>query len=289
MELPTKLYHYTSQQGLLGILESKKLWMTNILYLNDSTEFVYTLELVKLELKKLRDKFKNLRRRRALIPDDEPMTITEQIYYACDGFDEICSFNVKTAGYNTYVFSLSQKLDDLNQWRGYCPDGGYSIEFDSNKLLAIINSYENVEVLKLLKCIYDKISIEKEIKSLLNSIQTSLKYDDPHYEDIGGDIYLKAIDISPSIKHKSFKSEQEYRIVYQCNECKKKYRKGKSMVIPYIELSLLDLKEELPISKIIVGPTPHPELSKYSIESLLESKGYKYINVESSKIPYRSW
>ena len=45
------IYSYTSQKGLLGILQSKKLWMTNILYLNDSSEFTHTLDLVKAELK----------------------------------------------------------------------------------------------------------------------------------------------------------------------------------------------------------------------------------------------
>ena len=45
-ELPPRLYHYTSQEGLLGILSSKTLWATRIQYLNDSTEFAYTLALL---------------------------------------------------------------------------------------------------------------------------------------------------------------------------------------------------------------------------------------------------
>ena len=44
METPEYLYHYTSQKGILGILQTNKLWMTNILYLNDSSEFTYTLD-----------------------------------------------------------------------------------------------------------------------------------------------------------------------------------------------------------------------------------------------------
>src|SRR6266568_442547 len=42
-----RLYHYTSQEGLLGILSSKTLWATRIQSLNDSTEFAYTLALLK--------------------------------------------------------------------------------------------------------------------------------------------------------------------------------------------------------------------------------------------------
>lgn len=33
------LYHYTSLSGLKGIVETGKIWATNILYLNDSEEF----------------------------------------------------------------------------------------------------------------------------------------------------------------------------------------------------------------------------------------------------------
>lgn len=33
------LYHYTDQNGLCGIIVSKKVWATNIYYLNDSEEF----------------------------------------------------------------------------------------------------------------------------------------------------------------------------------------------------------------------------------------------------------
>jgi|WetSurMetagenome_2_1015567.scaffolds.fasta_scaffold1664213_1 hypothetical protein len=34
-------YHYTSQRGLLGIMKEKKIWATNIRYLNDESEFDY--------------------------------------------------------------------------------------------------------------------------------------------------------------------------------------------------------------------------------------------------------
>lgn len=60
------------------------------------------------------------------------------------------------------------------------------------------------------------------------------------------------------------------------------------MVIPYIEFSPVDENGKLPISKIIVGPTPHKELSRLSIYNLLRSKRYD-MEVEISKIPYRSW
>jgi hypothetical protein len=42
---PKRLFHYTSQAGLLGIITSNVLWATNVLYLNDSSELAYGLSI----------------------------------------------------------------------------------------------------------------------------------------------------------------------------------------------------------------------------------------------------
>jgi hypothetical protein len=44
------LYHYTTQEGLLGILESKSLRATWIHYLNDSREFWHAFEVAKEQI-----------------------------------------------------------------------------------------------------------------------------------------------------------------------------------------------------------------------------------------------
>ena len=36
------LYHYTTPEGLLGILKNKELWYSHIDYLNDESEIKYT-------------------------------------------------------------------------------------------------------------------------------------------------------------------------------------------------------------------------------------------------------
>ena len=40
------LYHYTSLQGLMGIIESRKLRASDVRYMNDSTELTYALNLL---------------------------------------------------------------------------------------------------------------------------------------------------------------------------------------------------------------------------------------------------
>jgi hypothetical protein len=40
-----KLYHYTNQSGLIGIITNRETWATHIRYLNDSAEFEYAVDL----------------------------------------------------------------------------------------------------------------------------------------------------------------------------------------------------------------------------------------------------
>lgn len=49
---PKMLFHYTTQNGLLGIIKDKSLWLSDNRYLNDITEYNLAIDLVKSELKK---------------------------------------------------------------------------------------------------------------------------------------------------------------------------------------------------------------------------------------------
>lgn len=44
---PDSLFHYTTIDGLLGIVQSKTLWASQIQYLNDSVEFYWALNLTR--------------------------------------------------------------------------------------------------------------------------------------------------------------------------------------------------------------------------------------------------
>ena len=75
------------------------------------------------------------------------------------------------------------------------------------------------------------------------------------------------------------------------------------MLIPFFEIKLTEDQDDLlGIEDIWIGPTPHPILSQYSVESALvtnkvkgdfrtfltnEKVGIPYIHI--SDIPYRAW
>src|ERR1035437_8040735 len=105
MITPKYLYHYTSQKGLFGILQTNKLWMTNILYLNDSSEFTHTLDLVKSELENRKVTLPK-RRLRGLLNDEE-IDLDENKYRLYDVIEEFFNVIPNETGRDSYVFSLS--------------------------------------------------------------------------------------------------------------------------------------------------------------------------------------
>jgi hypothetical protein len=286
------LYHYTSQKGLLGILQTNKLWMTNILYLNDSSEFTQPMNFLETE------RINNFLMSRGMTVS--PYNSNEQ-----------SKKNIYLKGKSIFVVSFSGKGDDLSQWRGYCSNsGGFCIEFDKEKLFDIVKKKERFEIGECLYMTHEKMREELNNSSKNSSDQIIEKYllMDPNHIDVGDifgekkrllsnidytskadNILNEMIDKCPFWKDDSFKDEKEYRIIYRYEGKDIKFDEGKSMIIPHIEFSPVDDDTKLPISKIWVGPTPHPELSKLSVESLLKSEKYEGVEVEISTVPYRSW
>lgn len=67
-----------------------------------------------------------------------------------------------------------------------------------------------------------------------------------------------------------------------------RFREGLSMLIPFLEVPMPGGKE-MPIREIIIGPTPHKELSRNSLVQFLKSKSLGDVEVKFSEIPFRNW
>jgi hypothetical protein len=107
--IPEKsLCHYTSATGLIGILESKQLYATDVRFLNDSQELLYAVDLAKQYLtnQPLQSK------------DDERKAFADFALKLLDTKDNL----VVILGTPTFVASFSEENDLLSQWRGYCPN-----------------------------------------------------------------------------------------------------------------------------------------------------------------------
>jgi hypothetical protein len=287
------IYHYTSLEGFLGIIESKSIWATNILYLNDASELNYSGDLLREQLLL---QYPILIKRNPGIGDMLCGEFsTEDLLFKI--MLEVIDNRTVTDHIGFFVCSFSDEMDLLSQWRGYCPKGiGFSLGFKFNKLKECSQRHE----FSIWPCIYDKMEqiagIKKLIELTSDQIKNSVEKDFTKYDAWATLVVYfleKYLRIAPFYKHPKFKEEKECRIIktLQSNIDYEilKYRPGKSMIYPYIEIPLPKEGDNLIINKIVVGPTHDPLLSKASVEMLLRSKKVIFDEVLYSTIPYRNW
>jgi hypothetical protein len=235
------LFHYTSQAGLLGILKEKEIWATNIHFLNDYKEFRHAFdilcEIITQELASnpvLRDKL-------------------------IEHFNNLINLSPNI---NVFVASFSERGDSLSQWRGYCSDGaGYSIGFDKS----ILQRMATEMGLTLVECIYDPEKQREEMKIyldwvLLSSSTTPSDINTLNFDNAVSSLAKMLLAIAPRFKDKSFSEEREWRLfsgmIDNADE-RIEFRQGKSTLVPYVKFSLKSTElNNIPISKIFVGPTP---------------------------------
>jgi hypothetical protein len=259
---PNIVYHYTDINGLLGMIESGKIWATHVSKLNDSSEYHHGTKVVTECVNRA-------------IPDSSTPFI-----------DKILSEFEQKA---TYVASYSTEHDLLSQWRsysggkvGYClglaTEGIASLD-DSTPLLEAVIYHDNLaqEVISKMLCRVDEYFQknqfgEFEIDFLLGSVGATL------------------VSLACTIKHSKFEEENEFRQFYQPNvtslQLENNFRNGNFGLTPYVEIPFIEHKR-LPLRSVTIGPCQDADLEKRTVSMLLEKDSYRNVQVLVSEIPLR--
>jgi hypothetical protein len=311
------LFHYTSAQGLVGILESQSLFATHSEFLNDTTECKIIREILLPRLEaELKDAVPKLVQRKIMDPavlsdmsdnlfrqeaDNMLRAMSQAANSTAPYF--ISSFCVHEAGTPAYNHGL------LSQWRGYAK-GGFAIEFDEagiddlNKAEQRSYRYQGIATDRVVYKDHDKKVTAEQFTGIGTALLKSLipKVADQLTDVLGtktvDDFAHPFLSIAPFLKHESFEEEKEYRIVALCNRPTVyeedderpskniRFRSNVSgQVIPYISL-YEGLKTQLPIKSIIIGPHQHQSGRQLSAEILLEQLGL-VIPIKIFEIPFR--
>ncbi|WP_163934245.1 DUF2971 domain-containing protein [Paraferrimonas sp. SM1919] len=277
MPLPQKLYHYTSAEGLKGIINSESLWATDCRFLNDSTEFHDGLSFTIEELAK---------RNSTLCTE-----LSEYLKSDTSNFLEVVT---------PYITSFCADGDLLSQWRGYSSSSeGYCIEFDFSD--SDLWCY-NVTYSDLIPVIYAPDKKIKAINSIIDRI-IEIFENAPSEEQSNKNLYLPLLANSfrpllASFKNESFSEEKEIRAIFSLhsvqNEKYSEFRISNGAFIPYLIGSFkqatdkqLFKRAQLPITKIILPPSAG-ETARKGLELFLDSSGYSRKLITSSKIPLRN-
>lgn len=313
-EIPNVVYHYTSMETLLKIVESRTIWATNIRYLNDISERSHFLKVIKARI------------------EQQPSSIAE-LFSSAFSDDSVRVFHDLP-----FVASFSHERDSLSQWRSYCPNGnGVSMGFSTDSLRRgfignpsqeeKISSQDLNTPIPDAEIVFDAVrylqqddarSIDSIIEQVIKKTRQLVGDDNSQgyswIDDDGNehrhiaeesDLMWFALDREASrTKHDSFAAEREYRLLVTIffNLRQINYRSSKSTLVPFIPVQLpdpvgLDLLRHTPISRnskplfiesVTIGPTPHPSLSKGALEGLFSGRNID-VAICNSEIPFRDW
>lgn len=277
------IHHYTSPDGLKGILTDKEIWFSNTKFLNDSSEnnYIYSL------FPRYYDTYKECLLERNFF--DTINSIAEQYLSR----DFCCIDGNRLWAENIFVASFSKDDDNLTLWNYYAKNPeclGYNITF-YNQPFDMNPPY--------FKYIYGEVIYsENEQKNLLKNI--IIKYNEVYSNNkdiIENDKNIKDNFIFHFIniielyniffKHPKYENEKEYRwALYNiCNYAGlgPHYRIHKGIFIPYIKIPF----EKDMVIQVGVGPSGNKDLLRKSVDLFINSAGFPHIHSWASKIPLR--
>jgi len=275
LRMPPELFHYTSANNLISVIESGELWATQISCLNDQQELSHGLELLRTQLKIRLSKTK----KNATLQDLHTTLLKR-----------VDNHNVKIE--HIYVTCFSSVGDDLSQWQSYSTQAGYNIGFDPVFLSRIPEvmlapvSYKKAQKIAFLR---------KIITQMESLFEKGLELRPPRYREDWKTNFLKAwlSNLSQIIclfKDSCFASENEWRLILNL---------GFPNNIPIIprfshpgpmfkrHVALQFGKFRLPILSVRVGPTAYPEHCRIGLKHLLRDYKLPREKFLVSEIPLR--
>lgn len=301
---PTTLYHYSTADGLVGILQSRQFWATNVRFMNDTSELAHGVGLVRAAFDAIeRDSKMN------------PKTVAFEVVRAT-----ILDM-VNDAERNTAQFAVSFCTDGnlLSQWRGYGQFGrGYAVGFTTARLTdfaADLLPDAPVDPPRLgvflRRVIYDERRQNDLIRRWIDGL---VKWAAPFPDaaaiekawtvDSPGNTMARLIyEGLVSFKHRAFAEEGEWRLIQQGRikgqaVCRAAFRTSAGRIVSYAPLTYRGLPasessgpprpNDFPVVSITCGPTLDAEGAERALRMLLEHLAFetKQVEIKSSNIPF---
>jgi Protein of unknown function (DUF2971) len=259
---PTELFHYCGVDGFHGIVTKSKLWLSDILTLNDASEMLYARTIVDEVLRS---------------QHSPPLWLPK-------GMTSESEFLDGTSSWRMYVSCFCAEGDLLSQWRGYgARGGGIAIGFD---LLRLKNHCLATGITNPFPMIYDK---EEQRRPVLNLVRRAceiaakrdLKADE--WPDFTEEFIFRLTTYMPQMKNPAFSEESEWRLLKISPDETPKFRPARGIIVPYLELPIpSDV-----LKSVTLGPAIEPKFGLRPTKLFLESHGMRHVQVRQSQVPLR--
>lgn len=284
---PPILHHYTDDNGLIGILKSGHLWLTDVFYLNDPSEMKYGVTIAT----------EMLNATAAAGPPEQQIFAADFRRYENRAVENVASY---------FCLSFSTKGNDLEQWRGYGNNGrGYSIGFDGPKLETAFCLPNGVRLLEHITfpVSYDEHRMRAIFQRLINetlpfiSVPKTMSLSNAtierYFRNLRIALAFSIYHTSLFFKHPAYFNEQEFRFMkinaFDNPPNNLQFRPKPDMLLRYIEF---DWKTSAPgaLKQVIVGPGNDPQIGgRFAFDCLRAffNTPPAPVNVVLSGIPYR--
>lgn len=255
----TKLYYYTRTDTMRSILTSGMFWATNILYMNDSEEYLNGLR----EIRGIMERYKSL--------DFRDVQVIDKLIHTPDP--------------HIFTISFCTNGDLLSQWCVYARESGVNLELDFNLIKMDENRLgtffcprdcrdaDEIEVTAPLKpviyftrnAMLENISNRQVYKRAAEIIKR-INALELHSGKDGAE--EKISELAAQIKRYEFSAEQEWRLVFNMTEHTVEYKKTSvfyreqdSILKPFIKVAVSEQDKATgqrsgpwPVTAIMVGP-----------------------------------
>jgi hypothetical protein len=291
----TIIYHYTTADALMGILESRTLRASNVLFMNDPLELRYSLNLATSTIDATRHHEKD--------PINEIYARYYKTYFIT---------KLEPRAERQFVLSFSLNPDSLHLWNAYARNDGYAIGFRLSDFLGGLMSTNaedtSTKIMRLLeagtpsyhayslyfgKMLYSKQLQENllsEAVSFLDRALSLISTIRPNRPPIEMQAEMSPFlqlftTILYNMKHEPHQIEEEFRIVLIPDEVSKvaMYINRNGIITPYIALGKISEQ----ISCLVVGPKMRDEAATKGLRSFLNSKGHDRVQIVQSAIRVR--
>ena len=272
---PETIYHYTSLDGLVGIVESQSLWLSDYSYLNDTRELTHGLDIV-----------------RGVIDDIAKNESNDNVLNLLQSWLQ----GIEKSENRVCVASLSADGDSLSQWRAY---GRIAIGFGVYGLAQ--RSYPSI----LRPVEYDSATQRRLVAVFLKHLCQAYAVDIrdnrleriPHvYHDME-----KILELAVFFKDSAFRTESEYRLAYIESPDTltalghslppKHFRIARSRLMPYVSSRELPYSSRdskpIAISSIVLGPE-NDALLERGVREFLRSRDLEGVTILRSAVPFRT-
>ncbi|MFZ1933213.1 MAG: DUF2971 domain-containing protein [Thermoguttaceae bacterium] len=276
------IYHYCPSDAFFKIIETQVLWLRDLFSTNDKEEHRWlrkiATDVIKEECERPSGEY-----------DDATMKLLQNTPIDCTETGDI------------YLACFSKLRDSIGQWRAYADDGhGVAIGFSRKYLNAKQEQMDKV-VLEVFDVKYELGEQEKLVRDAIGkgldayrrAVRALPESESRTCQSVWRNrFYGRLWEFAPGCKHRSFREEQEVRVVDfpSCDEdheliCGR--RSSRSAVAKYYELPISPTEIQ-PIKEIMLGPqnTSHPS----DVEEFVADHGYKipHDDFTTSDVPYRS-